>query len=58
MKKIKLFILNIIIPFSVLFGDYRVPALEKPIEDPSTGLQVPPGFKVDLIYEVDKKKFG
>ena len=32
--------------------------MEKPIEDSSTGLHVPPGFKVDLIYEVDKKKFG
>ena len=58
MKKIKLLLLSIVIPFSISFGEYRVPALEKPIEDPSTGLLVPPGFKVDLIYEVDKKKFG
>ena len=58
MKKYNLLLLIIIVPFSISFGEYRVPALEKPIEDSSTGLHVPPGFKVDLIYEVDKKKFG
>ena len=58
MKKITFVLLSIIIPFSISFGEYRVPALEKPIKDSSTGLHVPPGFKVDLIYEVDKKKFG
>ena len=58
MKKIKLVFLIILTPFSTLLGEYRLPALEKPIEDSSTGLHVPPGFKVDLIYEVDKKKFG
>ena len=28
------------------------------IIDDSTGLSVPPGFEVDLVYKVDKKKYG
>jgi putative heme-binding domain-containing protein len=32
--------------------------LEKSVEDPSTGLNVQPGFAVDLIYKVDKRKYG
>ena len=40
------------------FGQYQLPPLEKPIEDPSTGLNVQPGFVVDLVYKVDKKKYG
>ena len=33
-------------------------ASEKKIEDPSTGFNVQPGFVVDLVYKVDKKKYG
>ena len=40
------------------FGKYSLPPLEKPIEDLSTGLKVPPGFAVDLIYKVNKEKHG
>jgi len=40
------------------FGQSQLPPLEKSIEDPSTGLNVQPGFVVDLIYKVDKKKYG
>ena len=40
------------------FGQYQLPPLEKSIEDPSTGLNVQPGFVVDLVYKVDKKKYG
>ena len=40
------------------FGKYSLPPLEKPIEDLSTGLNVPPGFAVDLIYKVNKEKHG
>jgi putative heme-binding domain-containing protein len=35
-----------------------LPPLEEAIEDPSTGFNVQPGFVVDLIYKVDKKKYG
>ena len=28
------------------------------VVDDSTGLSVPPGFEVDLVYKVDKKKYG
>ena len=41
-----------------VFGQYQLPPLEKTIEDPSTGFNVPPGFVVDLVYKVDKKKYG
>lgn len=40
------------------FGQSQLPPLGKSIEDPSTGLNVQPGFVVDLIYKVDKKKYG
>ena len=30
------------------FGQSQLPPLEKSVEDPSTGLNVPPGFGVDL----------
>ena len=35
-----------------------IPALQKPIEDPATGLNLQPGFAAELIYKVDKKKYG
>ena len=40
------------------FGQYQLPPLGKSIEDPSTGLNVQPGFVVDLVYKVDKRKYG
>ncbi|MDA0725050.1 MAG: c-type cytochrome [Verrucomicrobia bacterium] len=40
------------------FGQSQLPPLEKSVEDPSTGLNVQPGFEVDLIYKVDKRKYG
>ena len=40
------------------FGQSQLPPLEKSIEDKSTGLNVPPGFEVDLVYKVDKRKYG
>ena len=51
-------ILAVLIPFSSLLGKYNLPPMEKSIEDESTGLNVPPGFEVDLVYQVDKKKYG
>jgi putative heme-binding domain-containing protein len=36
----------------------ELPPEEPMVEDPATGLMVPPGFKAELIYKVDKKKYG
>ena len=35
-----------------------LPPLAEPVEDESTGLNVQPGFDVELIYKVDKRKYG
>jgi putative heme-binding domain-containing protein len=35
-----------------------IPALKKTIEDPATGLNLQPGFAAELIYKVDKSKYG
>ena len=51
-------ILAVLLPFSSLPGKYSIPPMEKSVEDESTGLNVPPGFEVDLVYKVDKKKYG
>ncbi|MDC0157460.1 c-type cytochrome [Verrucomicrobia bacterium] len=51
-------ILAALLPFSSLLGKYSLPPMEKSVEDESTGLNVPPGFEVDLVYKVDKKKYG
>ena len=40
------------------FGQSQLPPLEKSVEDSSTGLNVQPGFEVELIYKVDKRKYG
>ncbi len=50
--------LAVLLPFSSLPGKYSIPPMEKSVEDESTGLNVPPGFEVDLVYKVDKKKYG
>jgi hypothetical protein len=36
----------------------EIPALQKTIEDPATGLNLQPGFVAELIYKVDKNKYG
>ncbi len=40
------------------FGQSQLPPLKKSVEDSSTGLNVQPGFEVELIYKVDKRKYG
>ncbi|MBU61264.1 MAG: heme-binding protein [Opitutae bacterium] len=50
--------LALLLPFSSLLGEFSLPPVEKSVEDISTGLSVPPGFEVDLVYKVDKKKYG
>ena len=51
-------LLAIALPLASLCGKYSLPPMEKSVEDESTGLNVPPGFEVDLVYKVDKKKYG
>ena len=58
MNKLLLTLLSFIIPFSTTNGKYHLPNAEKSVQDESTGLNVPPGFEVDLVYQVDKKKYG
>ena len=35
-----------------------LPPLKKSVEDPATGLNLQPGFAAELIYKVDKSKYG
>ena len=35
-----------------------LPPLKESIEDPATGLNLQPGFAAEMIYKVDKKKYG
>ncbi|MBT4225247.1 MAG: hypothetical protein HOD72_12360, partial [Opitutae bacterium] len=54
----KFVLLLISFSFASLLGQAELPPLEKSVEDPSTGLNVQPGFAVELIYKVDKRKYG
>ena len=54
-KTVSLFIF---LSLACAFGQAQLPPLEKSIVDPSTGLNVPPGFEVDLVYKVNKGKYG
>ena len=56
--KIMKFILITCLPVAGLYCHAEIPPLEPSVEDPSTGLNVQPGFEVELIYKVDKRKFG
>ena len=58
MKKLNFTLLAIIIPFFLSFGKFSLPPAQAPVIDASTALNVPPGFEVDLIYQVDNKKYG
>ena len=53
--KISLFLLPLVYYSSVLS---KIPARGKLVKNPSTGLSVPPGFVADLVYKVDKQKYG
>ena len=58
MKPSQLPILALLLPLASMFGQATTPPLEEPIEDPDTGFNVQPGFKVDLVFKVDKSKYG
>ncbi|MEM7474130.1 MAG: c-type cytochrome [Planctomycetota bacterium] len=42
----------------VLNAADSLPPLKPSIEDPATGLNLQPGFAAELIYKVDKQKYG
>lgn len=58
MKKVNFFLLALVIPLFLSFGKFSIPPVQAPVKDASTALHVPPGFEVDLVYEVDSKKYG
>ncbi|MFT5109254.1 MAG: putative heme-binding domain-containing protein [Pseudoalteromonas tetraodonis] len=58
MKILWTFVLTVILGSAFVAAAQPLPDLEKPIEDPATGLNVPPGFAAELIYKVDKSKYG
>ena len=58
MKKNNFSLISLIIPFFLSFGEYSIPPLQASVKDASTALNVPPGFEVDLIYKVDRRKYG
>ncbi|MFT5121894.1 MAG: putative heme-binding domain-containing protein [Kiritimatiellia bacterium] len=51
-------LLALLLPLTQAIGQSPLPPVEKSIEDPSTGLNVQPGFVAELIYTVDKKQYG
>ena len=40
------------------FGQSGLPPMQASVEDPSTGLNVQPGFAAELLYKIDKAKYG
>ena len=54
----KLFLISFILSSLSLLGNYFVPPIQKPTIDSSTGFNVQPGFEVELVYQVDKSKYG
>jgi putative heme-binding domain-containing protein len=49
--------LALLLCFTSAFAQ-TLPPPEKPVQDADTGLNVPPGFDAELIYKVDKGKYG
>ncbi|MDH3584940.1 MAG: heme-binding protein, partial [Phycisphaerae bacterium] len=58
MKNLWMSLLLVILGASLAEAAQPIPALQKSIEDPATGLNLQPGFAAELIYKVDKKKYG
>jgi putative heme-binding domain-containing protein len=48
----------LLIAISTLYTYAQKPPSQSLVVDDSTGLSVPPGFEVDLVYKVDKQKYG
>jgi hypothetical protein len=49
---------KLLLVLSVSAAQAELPALQDPINDPETGLRLQPGFEAELIYKVDKEKYG
>ena len=58
MTTLRITFIGLLLSLASAFGQYQLPPLGKSVEDPSTSFNVQPGFGVDLIYKVDKKKYG
>jgi putative heme-binding domain-containing protein len=58
MIKYKLLSLLVGICVSSAIAQSELPPLQKSIEDPATSLNLQPGFAAELIYKVDKSKYG
>ena len=58
MTTMRITFIALLLSLESALGQPQLPPLEKKIEDPSTGFNVQPGFVVDLVYKVDKKKYG
>jgi putative heme-binding domain-containing protein len=58
MTTLRITFIGLLLSLASAFGQYQLPPLGESVEDPSTGFNVQPGFGVDLIYKVDKKKYG
>lgn len=58
MKPIRPHLVACLLPLAGLCAKADLPPLQSSIEDPSTGLNVQPGFEAELLYKVDKKQHG
>ena len=56
MTTLRITFIGLLLSLASAFGQYQLPPLGKSVEDPSTSFNVQPGFGVDLIYKVDKKR--
>jgi putative heme-binding domain-containing protein len=57
MKNLMMLLLLAVLSVSTVFAA-PIPKLQKSIEDPATGLNLQPGFAAELLYKVDKGKYG
>ncbi len=58
MTTLRIICISLSLSLTSAFGQSQLPPLQKSVEDASTGFNVQPGFEVDLIYKVDKRKYG
>ncbi|QDT59338.1 Cytochrome c [Stieleria bergensis] len=58
MKNALIVILLTAILTPLLHAAESLPPLKESIEDPATGLNLQPGFAAEMVYKVDKSKFG
>ena len=49
---------KLLLVLSLCAAKAELPPLQDPVNDPDTGLRLQPGFEAELIYTVDKEKYG